>query len=61
MIAYRKKCNRDGVYCDSKVESYFEEIGLSPLYTDNVKYIPSFADLLAGKENEVISKFMRGY
>ena len=49
MIAYRKKCNRNGVYHDSKVEKYFEEMELPPLYTDKVKYIPSFADLLAGK------------
>ena len=35
------------------------EMGLSPLYcSDAVGYIPSFADLLDGTENEVIKVFV---
>lgn len=60
MLAYRRRCNKDGVYQDPTVEGYFEELGLSPLcVVDGVRYIPSFADLLAGTRNDRIECFLR--
>lgn len=42
----------------SVVRWYFTEMGLSPLYCSNeVRYIPAFADLLDGTENEEIKAF----
>ena len=62
MIAYRRKCNRSGIYSAPTVERYFEEIGLSPLcVAEGVRYIPSFADLLAGTRNERIERFWQRY
>ena len=60
MLAYRRRCNKIGVYHDPTVERYFEEIGLSPLYVaDRVRYVPSFTDLLAGTTNDRIERFLR--
>ena len=60
MIAYRRKCNKEGLDHDPTVEGYFKEIGLSPLYvSDEVRYVPSFADLLAGTRDESVERFLR--
>ena len=62
MLAYRRRCNKNGVYHDPTVEGYFEEIGLSPLYVaDEVRYIPSFSELLAETRNENVERFIRNH
>ena len=63
MIAYRKECNRkksmDDVEEHPTVERYFRERGLSPLCTcGDIPYIPSFANILNGTENEEIRAFV---
>ena len=62
MIAYRKACNRaksmENVKDNPTVRGYFRELGLSPLCSETVRYIPSFADLLAERENEEIRRFI---
>ena len=41
------------------LNDYFEEIELSPLFTSKeFPYIPSFARLLSGEENEKIKEFV---
>ena len=63
IMDYRKECSKAD--CMKYVENaaaamkYFKEMGLSPLYCrDEVRYIPSFADLLDGTENEEIKAFV---
>jgi hypothetical protein len=59
MLKCRDEC-RDGILVTGgKVLDYFEEIELSPLYTSKeFPYIPSFAKLLSGEENEKIKRFV---
>ena len=59
MLKYRDEC-RDGILVTgSKVFDSFEEIELSPLCTSKeIPYIPSFACLLSGEENEEIKRFV---
>ena len=63
MMEYRKICNSSKTFDtadNSTAKRYFEEMGLSPLYTtDAVLYIPSFADLLMEREDERIRQFLR--
>ena len=51
MMQYRRKFNRkNGIEKDERnptVERYFDEIGLSPLYTIDDMHIPAFSELLA--------------
>jgi len=63
IMDYRKECSKAD--CMKYVENaaaamkYFKEMGLSPLYCkDEIRYIPSFADLLDGTENEEIKAFV---
>ena len=59
MLKYRDKCRGGIVVTEGKVLDYFEEIGISPICTNQrFPYIPSFACLLAGKENEEIKRFV---
>jgi len=59
MMNYRRKCNSGSIPEKDKAAEYFEEIFLSPLYTsEEVRYIPSFANLLAGREDERIKRFL---
>ena len=45
---------------NAKVEEYYAEMGLLPIYTsDEFKYIPSFVDLLAQTEDERILRFIK--
>ena len=63
MLKYRDEC-RDGILVTGgKVLDYFEEIELSPLCTSKeIPYIPSFARLMSGEENEkvkgVVERFL---
>ena len=62
IIRYRNRHNKkdDKKSTDRKsvVRRYYLDMGLSPLYcSDAVRYIPSFADLLNGTENEEIKAF----
>ena len=63
IMVYRKICSSgksSNMPDKSTAKRYFEEMGLSPLYTtDAVWYIPSFADLLSEREDEGIVKFLR--
>ena len=60
MLKYRKLCNAGIGERNAKVEEYYAEIGLSSIYTsDEFKYIPSFADLLAQTEDERILRFVK--
>ena len=64
LIEYRKACNKIKCMKDAddggSAAKYFKEMGLSPLYcSDGVGYIPSFADLLDGTENDCIVEFLR--
>ena len=59
MLKYRDECQRGILVTGGKVLDYFEEIELSPLCTNKAfPYIPSFARLLSGEENEEIKKFV---
>ena len=59
MLKCRDEC-RDGILVTGgKVLDYFEEIELSPLCTSKeIPYIPSFARLFSGEENEKIKRFV---
>jgi hypothetical protein len=66
MMKYRDRHNRTNKESTSDkksvVRGYFLEMGLSPLYcSDEVGYIPAFADLLDGTENEVIGAFAENF
>lgn len=62
MFAYRRVCNRNGIIPHGRVVEYFEEIALSPLYTsEEIRYIPSFANLLAETEDETFKRFLSIY
>jgi hypothetical protein len=58
MLKCRDEC-RDGILVTGgKVLDYFEEIELSPLYASKeFPYVPSFARLLRGEENERFVRF----
>jgi hypothetical protein len=60
MMAYRRNANRYGVFEDEPtVIKHFETAGISPLYLNgDIRYIPSFADLLAGTWDERIERFL---
>ena len=59
MMKYRDDCKAGILVTDGKVLDYFEEIELSPLCTNKeFPYIPSFARLLCGEENEEIRRFV---
>jgi hypothetical protein len=59
MMMYRKKCNSGSTPERDKAAEYFEEICLSPWYTtDEIRYIPSFSNLVAGTEDERIKRFL---
>ena len=59
MLKYRDDCRGGISIADGKVMDYFEEISLSPLYTNKeIPYIPSFACLLSEEENEEIKRFV---
>ena len=59
MLKYRDDCKGGILITGSKVLDYFEEIELSPLCTSKeFPYIPSFARLLSGEENEKIQRFV---
>ena len=59
MLKFRDEC-RDGILVTGgRVLDYFGEIELSPLCTSkDFPYIPSFARLLSGEENEKIKRFV---
>ena len=58
MLKYRDDCRHGILITGGKVLDYFEEIELSPLFTSKeFPYIPSFARLLSGEENEKIKEF----
>ena len=58
-LKYRDECQGGILITGGKVLDYFEEIELSPLCTGKkFPYIPSFARLLSGKENEEIRVFV---
>ena len=59
MLKYRDDCRNGILITGGKVLDYFEEIELSPLFTSKeFPYIPSFARLLSGEENEKIKEFV---
>ena len=59
MLKYRDECRGGILVTGGKVLDYFEEIELSPLFTSKeFPYIPSFARLLSGEENEKIKEFV---
>ena len=59
MMTYRKNVNRYDFYDEPTVVKHFEAAGISPLYlTGEIRYIPSFADLLEGVRDERIERFM---
>ena len=59
MLKYRDDCRGGITVAEGKVLDYFEEIGISPLCTNKeFPYIPSFACLLSGEENEEIKRFV---
>ena len=59
MLEYRDDCRSGITIADGKVLDYFKEIELSPLSTgEEFSYIPSFACLLSGEENEAIKRFV---
>ena len=59
MLKYRDDCRRGILITGGKVMEYFKEIGISPLCTSKeFPYIPSFACLLYGEENEMIKAFV---
>ena len=59
MLKYRDACRGGITVAEGKVLDYFEEIGISPLCTSKeFPYIPSFARLLSGEENEEIKRFV---
>lgn len=63
MMKYRRECARKENIADGKghtaAERYFEKIGLSPLYTsDEVRYIPSFENLLDSTSDEQFERFL---
>jgi hypothetical protein len=60
MMAYRKNANRYGVFEDEPtVMKHFETAGISPLYLNgDIRYIPSFGDLLSGMWDERIERFL---
>jgi hypothetical protein len=62
MLKYRDEC-RDGILVTGgKVLDYFEEIELSPLCTSKeFPYIPSFARLMSGEENEKVKGFVERF
>jgi hypothetical protein len=62
MLKYRDEC-RDGILVTGgKVLDYFEEIELSPLCTSKeIPYIPSFARLMSGEENEKVKGFVERF
>lgn len=61
MMAYRRNANRYGVFEDEPtMVKHFETAGISPLYLNgDIRYIPSFADLLAGTWDERIERFLQ--
>jgi hypothetical protein len=62
MMDYRRKCNSGSIPEKDKAAEYFEEIFLSPFYTsEEIRYIPSFANLVAGTEDERIKRFLLIY
>ena len=63
LMEYRKACNRIGCMKDADdmgaAAKHFQKMGLSPLYcSDEVGYIPAFADLLDGTEDDRIREFL---
>lgn len=63
MMKYRRECARKENIADVKghtaAERYFEEIGLSLLYTsEEVRCIPSFVNLLDGTSDEQFERFL---
>lgn len=59
MLKCRDECKRGILVTGGKVLDYYEEIELSPLCTrKEFPYIPSFARLLSGEENEKIKRFV---
>jgi hypothetical protein len=63
MMTYRDRHNRTHKESTSDkksvVREYFLDMGLSPLYcSDEVGYIPAFADLLDGTEDDRIREFL---
>ena len=59
MLKYRDDCKAGILVTGGRVLDYFEEIELSPLCTNKgFSYIPSFACLLSGEENEEIKRFV---
>ena len=62
MLAYRRKCNRDGERIDrsERILEAFSEIGLSPIYaSEKFRYIPSFEDLLNERRDEGMERFIQ--
>ena len=58
MMDYCDDCKKGIASCDGKVTDYFAELQLSPLHTSKeFAYIPSFARLLEGSENDKIKKY----
>ena len=58
MLKCRDECKRGILVTGGKVLDYFEEIELSPLYASKeFPYVPSFARLLRGEENERFVRF----
>ena len=58
MLKCRDECKRGILVTSGKVLDYFEEIELSPLYASKeFPYVPSFARLLRGEENERFVRF----
>ena len=61
MIAYAQNVNKFGFYDEPTAEKHFSAYGVSPLYLKGeIHYLPSFADLLAGRRDERLETFM-GY
>lgn len=61
MLAYRRKCNRDGERIDrsDRILEAFSEIGLSPIYiSEEFRYVPSFEDLLNERRDEKMERFL---
>ena len=62
MLKCRDECRRGILVTGGKVLDYFEEIELSPLCTSKeIPYIPSFARLMSGEENEKVKGFVERF
>lgn len=60
MINYRNEIYKNGYYANPTMEKHFSEAGISPLFlTGEIRYIPSFADLLAGTRDEKVECFLK--